>query len=55
VNVLHLTKGILDMVLAPVGGHDLLVAPVGVVGEEDRFAEQRALESLVGGPIEAVA
>ena len=55
VRVLHLPEGALDMVLRAIAAHQVGIAPVVVVGEDQRLAQQRPLQLLPGAPLEAVA
>lgn len=48
VRVLHLPEGVLDLDLAPVGGDDLLVGPVGAVGKEQGFAQVHVDQGIHG-------
>ena len=50
--VLHLAERRLDVRLAPVGEHDLLIGPFLVIGEEQRLSEQRLTELHPGGFLE---
>src|SRR6185312_10814261 len=51
--IFHVAEGGLDMRLATIAPHDLLIAPVAAIREEDRLAEQRALEIFPGLRFEA--
>src|SRR5258708_5404010 len=53
VGIFHRAEGGLDVCLAAVGAHDLLIAPVSAIGEQDRLAEQACLQGLPGAGFEA--
>ena len=52
--VLHGAERALDVMLRPVAADNFHVAPVGIVGEDEGFAKQCALQSLPGAPVEPV-
>ena len=46
--VFELPEGVLDVGLGPVGGDDLGGCPVGLVGDQDAFAENAFLQACPG-------
>src|SRR5206468_12948817 len=51
--ILHLPKSVLDVVLRAISQHNVFIQPVGVIGEQNGFAELNSAETvqhcLVGG------
>ena len=54
VGALHLAEGPFDMVLGAIAAHDIGIAPVVVVGEQERLAEQGRPQVLPGRLVEGV-
>ena len=54
VRPLHLAEGAFDVVLGAIAAHDVGVAPVVVVGEQERLAEQGRLQVLPSRLVEVV-
>src|SRR5438552_19161620 len=54
VRILEVAKGRFHMMLSAITPHDVSVAPIVVVGEQNRLAEQGALQALPGRPLETI-
>ena len=52
--VFHGAERALDVMLRPVAADNFHIAPVGIVGKDEGFAEQCALQSLPGALVEPV-